>query len=1131
MRIPNVPLLSFNSGELSPQIDARSDVAKYASGCRIMENMIPRIYGGAERRPGTQYIDSCVYSLPLTLTHTIAISTAAQVQLIGSGGEYPLNGAYYLTADIDLTSIANFVPIGTLAAPFTGTLDGCGYTISNLIINNSTIAYNGLFGYCSNATLYNLEIEDADITATLGGNPSWIGVLAGYITNTTIVKRVRVTGVITGVSYMGGMIGQCNHANVVIDNCKALVDATASAGTPCGLFVGCSAGTISNCYAYGDISSVMVNYAGGFAALDQLATTFINCVVGGTMTAPAKDSPIQGGGFIGELLQAGTSFKNCYYQSTLNAKPFGGTDEQQTLTTTVNASSGHWHFTFDGITSGVIAYNGTEADIQIQLDAAFGDDVIQVSGGSTANMIFTFRKQYSRMNVATATIDETALVGQTWSIATSQAYAYPTSTTTPVRLLEVSEPDNTVRMVPFTYSSSISYELAFGPNYAKAYYNGASLSGDTLAEIGTPYLAEHIFELQFKQIADTMWITHPSYPPAKLTRTSATTFALTVIPFTNGPFLTRNDISEGDGVTLECSVTAKAAEGILTASSAMFTEDHIGALFKLTHPRTLTTVTDTGTATTHVSTAMFIKGTYSFITHGTWTGTIKLQRNETGLSGDWEDYRTYVGVGDKNISFSGTEELDNVQYRMWIEAGATGFSAELSGSDSTWSGIVRIDSIVSTKKAIVTVLSTLDSTTATTRWYEGAWSYAQGFSVSVTFFEERCCYAGNGYSWQSGTGDYEDFEEGINDADSFTLRIPTTNEIKWIDSVESLLVGTSGDEYLIYSGTLGEPLTPTKFSVKKQTSYGSSAIQSLQVNDTILFIDRVGRKTRELVYSDTVEKYVAPDLTALAEHITKSGIVSWAFQRNPDSIVWCVLADGTLLSITYEREQDVVAWAKHPMDGLVQSVSVIPGLTEDEVWLSVTRTVGGVDATYIERMAPRTFATKADAFFVDAGITYSGVAATTITGLTHLTGETVEVHADGIDIGTKVVSATGTITLSTAASKVQAGLPHTYKLQPMRLDITTQGQSRGMIKRINELVISFLDTLDAKYGDSTSDLYDIDWAAEENLPVGTAPTLFTGDITVNFAGGFSVDDPIIISGSGTMPCCVRAIVPKVEVTE
>jgi hypothetical protein len=52
----NNPVINLNGGEYTPLIDARSDTEKYKSGCRKLENMIPRIYGVVERRPGTKFI-------------------------------------------------------------------------------------------------------------------------------------------------------------------------------------------------------------------------------------------------------------------------------------------------------------------------------------------------------------------------------------------------------------------------------------------------------------------------------------------------------------------------------------------------------------------------------------------------------------------------------------------------------------------------------------------------------------------------------------------------------------------------------------------------------------------------------------------------------------------------------------------------------------------------------------------------------------------------------------------------------------------------------------------------------------------------------------------------------------------
>ena len=52
----NVPIINLNGGVFTPLIDARSDIEKYRSGCRKLENFIPRIYGSIERRPGTKFI-------------------------------------------------------------------------------------------------------------------------------------------------------------------------------------------------------------------------------------------------------------------------------------------------------------------------------------------------------------------------------------------------------------------------------------------------------------------------------------------------------------------------------------------------------------------------------------------------------------------------------------------------------------------------------------------------------------------------------------------------------------------------------------------------------------------------------------------------------------------------------------------------------------------------------------------------------------------------------------------------------------------------------------------------------------------------------------------------------------------
>ena len=513
----------------------------------------------------------------------------------------------------------------------------------------------------------------------------------------------------------------------------------------------------------------------------------------------------------------------------------------------------------------------------------------------------------------------------------------------------------------------------------------ADLTDDNfpIAETPTPYQESDLFELQFRQSADVMWIVHPDYAPRKLIRTTVTSFDLSIISFTRGPFLPRNDLENNDGITIAPSATTGSIT--LTASAAVFDSAHIsapGALFKITHARA---TTETSGSSAHPTTgvigsAIDIKGTFSFNTHGTWSKTVKLERNENEEG--WETFRTFISNDDRNIQFTGNEEANSVQYRINVTFSTSGtLNADLTVNNSTESGICRIDTFVSSTEVTATVLTDFASTDASKRWFEGAWSAFRGYPTAFTFFGGRGVYGGTSKQpqtvWLSETDDFENFEEGTNDADSFSLTMSSDkmNAIRWLSALDALLLGTIGGEWRIRATAIDETLTPTNFDERQQTPYGSKKLQPIPVGDAILFIDFVGRKIREMTFSDEKQKYVAPDLSALAEHITLSGITSLDYQRNPDAIVWSTLDNGNPLSMSYERDQDVIAWAVHPLGGTdakAESFAIIPGTTEDEVWLSTSRTVNGFTTRQIEQMQPRVGVDLEDAFFVDSGLVFDG---------------------------------------------------------------------------------------------------------------------------------------------------------------
>jgi len=592
-------------------------------------------------------------------------------------------------------------------------------------------------------------------------------------------------------------------------------------------------------------------------------------------------------------------------------------------------------------------------------------------------------------------------------------------------------------------------------------------------------------------------------------------------------------------------IMVAGGEVTLTASSATFNEDgnHNGALFKLTHGRLQGVVKGNlaTTATGVIDQSIDAKGNFTFTTSGNWDKTVELQRLADGTN--WERFRSYTstitnGVGSRNIQKSHVEESNNVQYQInVVEATAGTIEADITVDESTQDSIFRITATASTTSVTATAVVAAPDDTATTRWAEGSWSAARGYPAAVTFHDERVIY---GFStsdrqnvWLSETGQFEDFEAGIKDADSFTLTLPTADTGRWLGSLEILGAGTTGGEWRIRATTIDAKLTPTDWEMKEQSTRGSAEIQAIEVNEAILFIDSVARKVREFTFSDSKQKYVSPDLTALAEDITSGGITSLAIQKNPDSIIWFTLgASPYLVSMTYEREQNVVAWATHPLggDGVAESVIVTPGTSEDVITLTVKRTIDGSTVRFIEEMQPRDWGSTtsaANSFFVDAGIVDTS-GSTTIGDLGHLEGEEVAVLVDGAVQASKTVSG-GEITIDGAGERVVAGLPYEYQISPMRPDVNTQvGTTHGSIMKVSEIVLSLFASSQVKYGDGNT---SFDVVLRRIEPYDLPTDLFTGDSeNLAFDGGFTKDVDIVISGSAPLPCTLRAIILRTQKT-
>ncbi len=427
-------------------------------------------------------------------------------------------------------------------------------------------------------------------------------------------------------------------------------------------------------------------------------------------------------------------------------------------------------------------------------------------------------------------------------------------------------------------------------------------------------------------------------------------------------------------------------------------------------------------------------------------------------------------------------------------------------------------------------------------WKLGLFSDTTGWSVAAMFHEQRLWEAAGetrlgryDATAIGGFGDKLEFSPGEQldaEAISGVLDSNEPHPIKWLHSGQVLNVGTEGGEARVGSFRNENTLTPTDAPQKFETFYGSSDVAPVRAGRALLFLQEHARKLRELVFSFEADGQVAPDMTRRSEHITRGGILEMAYAKEPWSIVWAVRADGVLLAFTYLREEEVTAWSRHPIGGgTVESVSTIPGVGYDEVWLAVNRTVNGAALRTVE-VLDREFDDEVDlvdAFFVDGGITYDGPATTTITGLGHLEGLTVDILADGMVQPPKTVIG-GAIELSRAASKVHVGISSRALVEPVRIDAGARlGTAQGAKQKIHKLFARLHRSLGMKQGprDGALDVVPFGPGPNMNQPAD----LFTGDKELDYNADTDLDPRIILVQDQPLPFTLLGIIAEIDAKE
>lgn len=670
------------------------------------------------------------------------------------------------------------------------------------------------------------------------------------------------------------------------------------------------------------------------------------------------------------------------------------------------------------------------------------------------------------------------------------------------------------KLIPFSYSTTQTMVLEFGDLYVRFHTQGATLLSPSVSawatatayvvgdlrsnggtkyycteahtsgtfatdlaagkwyalpasgeyEIPSPYAEAHLFDLHYVQSADVLTIVHPNYAPRELRRVGATNWQLSTILFVS-------NLAPPASMTASASGTSPdrpAGNGI----GYMYT-------YAVTSIGSDGVTESTPKYSNTVENNLYQSGMKNTLTWPAATGaaSYKIYKAQGGLYG-------YIGQ---------TETLSLVDDNI---------SPDLSKTPAI---------------------------------AESVFGSAGEYPGAVSYFEQRRCFAGtnnkpqNIWMTKSGTESNMSYSLPVQDDDRISFRVAAreANTIRHIVPLAQLLLLTAAAEWRVTSVN-SDAITPSSISVRPQSYVGASNVQPVIVNNSLLYGAARGGHVRELGYNWQANGFITGDLSLRAAHLFDTyDITDMTYSKAPTPIVWFVSTSGKLLGFTYIPEQQIGAWHWHDTDGVFESCTVVAEGAEDVLYCVIRRTINGSTKRYIERLSTRLFADQEDAFFVDSGLTYSGAAATTITGLSHLEGKTVSILADGAVHPQKVVTG-GQISLDSPASKVHVGLPYDSDLEtlPMSAQIDS-AMGQGRMKNVNKVWLRVFRSSGIFVGPDEDHLTEAKQRSTE--PYGTAPALKSEEIPLMLTPTWSDSGSVFVRQSAPLPLTVVAMTMEVAV--
>lgn len=535
---------------------------------------------------------------------------------------------------------------------------------------------------------------------------------------------------------------------------------------------------------------------------------------------------------------------------------------------------------------------------------------------------------------------------------------------------EVKNSSDVGRLVPFIFNSDQTYALLFGDQYMRIYKNGAPVEVSGVSA----------------------WVDTTAYVIGDLVSNNSINYycfqAHTASAANDEPGVGTNEADFWHaltGVTYEIPTPYSPSD--LAAIDFKQSADVVTLDHPSYDPRELSRTADTtwilATATfapgVTTPTNVAVSGTAGSNTYVYHVTAIDPETFEESLAGTKsQGSLTAPSSNDHTITWDAVSGIN--EYNIYLELnGVAGFVGIANGTSFVNSNAAP--DTTDTPPIARNPFSGADNKPSTGGYYQQRNIHAGTNNKPETVYASR---SSNFNNYTTSTPLQED------DAVTFTLAGNQVNRIKHLIVLSKLIVMTSAGEWLIKGDDAGT-LRAGEINPEQISYYGSEDIRPLLIGNTALFVQARGSVIRSLT-PDVVENFKSEDLTILSSHLFDGlTIVDWDYQQAPNSIIWAVRSDGTLLGFTYIREQELFAWHRHDTgaSGSFENVITIPEGTEDAVYCIVKRTINGSTVRYVERMQSRLIGDVEDLILMDSALsidgTHTGAITMTLSGGTDWT--------------------------------------------------------------------------------------------------------------------------------------------------